>query len=92
MDPSQDRRAEDHGVAEIRREIEGIRLRIAETIDALEYKADVGSRLGDKLSATASSVTATASSVTAAVRKRAPWGSQSPGVVPDGPDVEGDHG
>lgn len=85
MDPSEDRRAEDRGVAEIRREIEGIRLRIAETIDALEYKADVGSRLGDKLSATASSVSAT-------VRKRAPWGSRSPAPAsPDGGQGEGDH-
>jgi hypothetical protein len=80
MDPSQDRRAEDRGVAEIRREIEGIRLRIAETIDALEYKADVGSRLGDKLSATASTVTAT-------VRKRTSWGSRSAAQAPV--DTEG---
>ena len=58
MDPTQDGRAEDPRVTEIRREIDGLRLRIAETIDALEYKADVGSRLGDKLSATASKVTA----------------------------------
>ncbi len=90
MDPSEDRRAEDRGVAEIRREIEGIRLRIAETIDALEYKADVGSRLGERLSATASSVSATASSVSATVRKRAPWGSRSAAPPPDGPSVEGD--
>ena len=83
MDPSQDRRAEDRGVAEIRREIESIRLRVAETIDALEYKADVGSRLGEKLSATASSVSAT-------VRKRAPWGSRS-SASPPGPGGEGDH-
>lgn len=57
MDPRQDGRAEDLRVTEIRREIEALRLRIAETIDALEYKADVGARLGDKLSATASNVT-----------------------------------
>lgn len=43
---------------EIRREIEVLRLRIAETIDALGYKADVGSRLKDKVSATSSSVAA----------------------------------
>lgn len=58
MDPTQDGRAEDLRVTEIRREVEALRLRIAETIDALEYKADVGARIGDKLSATASSVTA----------------------------------
>ena len=90
MDPSQDRRAEDRGVAEIRREIESIRLRVAETIDALEYKADVGSRLGEKLSATASSVSATASSVSATVRKRAPWGSRS-SASPPGPGGDGDN-
>ena len=43
---------------EIRREIEGIRFRIASTIDALAYKADVPSRLADVLSSTASSFTA----------------------------------
>ena len=59
MDPTQDGTTEDRvRVTEIRREVEAVRLRIAETIDALEYKADVGSRIGDKLSATASSVTA----------------------------------
>ena len=76
MDPSEDRRAEDRGVAEIRREIEGIRLRIAETIDALEYKADVGARLGDKLSATASSVTAR-------VRQRMPSPSRKAAEPPE---------
>ncbi len=59
MDPTEDGRAEDLvRVTEIRREVDALRLRIAETIEALEYKADVGSRIGDKLSATASSVTA----------------------------------
>ena len=58
MDPTQDGTAEDLRVTETRREIETLRLRIAETMDALEYKADVGARIGDKLSATASSVTA----------------------------------
>ncbi len=58
MDPTQDGRAEDLRVTEVRHEVEALRLRIAETIDALEYKADVGSRIGDKLSATTSRVTA----------------------------------
>jgi uncharacterized membrane protein len=42
----------------IRREIEDTREEMAETIDALEYKADVPARLADGLSATASNVTA----------------------------------
>src|SRR5688500_5273468 len=58
MDPQHDGTAEDLRVTEIRREIEILRLRIAETIDALEYKADVGSRFKDKVSATSSSVAA----------------------------------
>ncbi len=58
MDAKQDGTAEDVRVAEIRLEVEAVRLRIVETIDALEYKADVPARLGDVLSATASNVTA----------------------------------
>jgi hypothetical protein len=45
-------------VNEIRREIEGIRFRIAVAADALVYKADVPSRLADVLSSTASTFTA----------------------------------
>lgn len=72
MDPTQDGTTEDRvRVTEIRREVDALRLRIAETIDALEYKADVGSRLGDKLSATASSVTAR-------VRQSLPSSSRKP--------------
>lgn len=58
MDAPQDGTAESIRVAEIRREIEATRLRIAETVDALEYKADISSRFGEKLSATASTVSA----------------------------------
>lgn len=58
MDAPEDGTAESLRVAAIRAEIEAIRLRIAETVDALEYKADVPSRLGDVLSATASTVAA----------------------------------
>jgi len=58
MDATRDRTAEDIRVAEIRLEIEILRLRIVETIDALEYKADVPARLADVLSATASNVAA----------------------------------
>ena len=43
---------------EIRRDIEGIRRRIAGAIDALTYKADVPSRLADVLGSAASSFTA----------------------------------
>jgi Protein of unknown function (DUF3618) len=58
VDPTQDGTEEDARVAEIRSEVEGARLRIVETLDALEYKADVPARLADVLSATASSLTA----------------------------------
>lgn len=57
MDPVENGTAEDPRVGEIRRDIEQARARIAETVDALEYKADVPARLGDVLSATASYVT-----------------------------------
>ena len=71
MDAPQDGTAQERRVAEIRREIEAIRLRIAETIDALEYKADVPSRLKEKVSATASNVTAR-------VRRSVPSSSLNP--------------
>ena len=58
MDPTPDRPAEDSRVDEIRLEIELAKIRIVETIDALEHKADVPARLADALSATASNVTA----------------------------------
>jgi hypothetical protein len=58
VDPVENGRAEDPRVDEIRRDIERTRTRIAEAVDALEYKADVPARLGDVLSATASNITA----------------------------------
>jgi Protein of unknown function (DUF3618) len=58
MDATQEGTTESVGVSEIRQEIELVRLRIVETIDALEYKADVPSRLTDVLSATASKIAA----------------------------------
>jgi hypothetical protein len=58
MDPTPDGRAEDSRVAEIRREIELAKIRIVQTIDALEHKADVPARLADALSTTASNITA----------------------------------
>ncbi len=58
MDPVENGTAEDPRVGEIRRDIERARARIAEAVDALEYKADVPARLGDVLSATASNITA----------------------------------
>ena len=81
MDPAQDGNAEDLRVTEIRREIEALRLRIAESIDALEYKADIGSRLGEKLSATASSVTER-------VRRRIPSSSRNAAETPEQEPVE----
>ncbi len=58
MDATQDGTTESVRVAEIRQEIELVRLRIVETIDALEYKADIPARLADVLSATASKIAA----------------------------------
>jgi hypothetical protein len=58
MDASRDRTAERDRIDEIRGDIEGIRFRIAATIDALVYKADVPSRLADVLSSTASAFAA----------------------------------
>jgi Protein of unknown function (DUF3618) len=58
MDTAQDRTAEDVRLVEIRHEIAAARKRIAESIDALEYKADVPARIGDSLASAASSVTA----------------------------------
>lgn len=53
MDPNTDRRTEELRVDEIRREIESTRSRVAETIDALRYKADLPARLGEVLAAAA---------------------------------------
>lgn len=58
MDAEQDRGAEAIRIAQIRADIEGARQRIVETIDALEYKADLSARLGDVLSSTASGIAA----------------------------------
>lgn len=58
MDPTRDRPAEDSRVVEIRLEIELAKVRIVETIHALEHKADMSARLADTLSATASNITA----------------------------------
>lgn len=45
-------------VAEIRSEVEAARARIAGTLDALRYKADVPARLGDSLGDAAATFTA----------------------------------
>lgn len=58
MDPTREGTTEDSRVADIRLDIELARMRIAETIDALAYKADVPARLADVLSTTASTITA----------------------------------
>lgn len=74
MDAAEDRRTEDLRVAEIRGEIVAIRLRIAEAIDALEYKADVPARLADVLSATASTVTSRVLERAPSIGRRSPDG------------------
>lgn len=57
MDASEDGGPQELRVAEIRAEVEMLRLRIAEALDALGYKVDVPARLGDMLSSTAANVT-----------------------------------
>lgn len=85
MDASEDGRAEDLRVAEIRGEIEAVRLRIAETIDALEYKADVPARLGGVLSSTAGAVTTRVLQHVPTIPRSAP--APAPADVPDALDV-----
>jgi len=58
MDPRREGTAEDRRVAQIRLDIELARMRIAETVDALAYKADVPARIADVLSTTASTIAA----------------------------------
>ena len=79
MDPNKDRRAEDIRIDEIRREIETTRSRVAETIDALRYKADLPARLGDVLSALAEGAAAQ-------VAQRLVSSSQRPGDEGAGED------
>ena len=59
MDPTTAGRPEpdDVRVARIKLDIELAKGRIVDTIDALEYKADVPARIGDALSSTASTLT-----------------------------------
>jgi hypothetical protein len=52
MDPTPDGTPEDVRIAAIRLDIEMARMRIVKTIDALEYRADMPSRLADVLSHT----------------------------------------
>ncbi len=81
MDPTRDGTAEDTRVAEIRLDVELARKRIAETIHALEYKADVPTRLADLLSATASRFTAR-------VLARIPSPSRPAADTPEGAGAE----
>jgi hypothetical protein len=58
MDATRDGTAEDARVAQIRSDIVAARARVVETIDALEYKADVPARLADVLGSAASGIAA----------------------------------
>ena len=57
MDASRDRAPQVDRVAEIRAEIEAARTRVAETVDALRFKADLPARLGDSMGNAASTFT-----------------------------------
>ena len=59
MDPTGDRPAPVDRVAEVRAEIEAARARVAGTLDALRFKADVPARLGDSMGTAASTFTRT---------------------------------
>lgn len=56
MDAPGDGTGEDVQVVQIRADIEAARVRVVDTIDALEYKADLPARLADVLNATTSNV------------------------------------
>ena len=58
MDATRDGTAEDTRVAQIRSDIVAARARVVETLDALEYKADVPARLADVLGSAASGIAA----------------------------------
>ena len=58
MDPTGDRTAPVDRVAKVRAEIEAARARVAGTLDALRFKADVPARLGDSVGTVASTFTA----------------------------------
>ena len=58
MDTTPAGRADDARVTEIRSDAVEARARIADTIAALGYKADISARIGDMLSAAASQITA----------------------------------
>jgi hypothetical protein len=58
MDAARDGSAEGARVAQIRSDIVAARARVVQTIDALEYKADVPARLAEVLSSTASGIAA----------------------------------
>jgi Protein of unknown function (DUF3618) len=57
MDSSRDRTPPVDGVAEIRADIEAARTRMAETLAALRFKADLPARLGDSVGNAAVSFT-----------------------------------
>jgi hypothetical protein len=80
MDAGEDRGAPDPRVAEIRAEIEAVRLRIAEAIDALGYKADVGARLGDVVSSTAATLTTRVLQRVPTMPRRSPDPDEAPEV------------
>jgi uncharacterized protein DUF3618 len=58
VDPTGDRPAPVDRVAEVRAEIEAARARVAGTLDALRFKADMPARLGDSVGTAASTFTA----------------------------------
>jgi hypothetical protein len=79
VDPGTDGRTEDIRLDEIRGEILATRSRVAETIDALRYKADLPARLGDVLAAVAEGAAAQ-------VAQRLASASQLPGDEDTGED------
>jgi ElaB/YqjD/DUF883 family membrane-anchored ribosome-binding protein len=72
----------------IRREIADTREEIAETIDAIEYKADVPSRAGDRVSELRETVAGRADSLRASIR-RAPVVEDNPLLLAAGAAAAG---
>ena len=92
MDPSTDGRTEDIRLAEIRGEILATRSRLAETIDALRYKADLPARLGDVLAAVAEGAAAQVAQRLASAGQLLgdeDAGEDQPSPAPDEKDVGG---
>jgi hypothetical protein len=86
VDPNTGRGTEDDRVDEVRQEIERIRPRMAATIDALRYKADLPARIGDVLVAVAEGAAAQVAQRLASASTPPPDEDAGKGRTPPTPD------